>query len=116
MNHSMVGSKIPINISIDGLGDNLSLSDERVSIKATFYAYHVLEYGEKIKSVTYEKKDMKPAYEGECNDYICLVDTSSLSHGRLTGAIEISYPTQVGTAVEKIREEVIDVPLYDMDT
>ena len=110
---AMPGSKIPFNINVDGLGDDLFLSDASVTLKARFYAHRVREWNEQLpETVEYTKAQMVADHAGDCDDYVCLVDTTGLGYGVLTGIIEVTYPSGNGTATERMMVRS-DVTLYE---
>lgn len=101
---------MPVNINVDGLGDNLFLSDQEVTLKAKFYAHHIPEYNEVLPETReYTKAEMKAVSAGDCDDFVCFVDTTGLGYGVLTGIITVSYPSEGKTATEvlMVRSDVV---------
>ena len=94
------GSKIKFKVDIDGLGEQF-VSDEGVNVSCDFYIQDAMSRG----VVTITKADMVPDEEGNTNIYYCLVDTESLSAGKMVCATSVSYtdPDLNKIVVEKVQ-------------
>lgn len=107
METSVIGSTFKVNINIDGLGDKKFLSDDEVGITAKFFTRHPNNAG--YSAYVVHKANMQPAYEGDCNDYVCVVDTTNIGCGRLICEVAVSYRDY------ESNQSIVEIPIIETD-
>lgn len=92
MQKVLVGSRIPFNVSIDGLGGKL-LTDSSVSLTVTFFTVRRTDYGNTslAEGEPIDKKQMIQPDPDDQESLLCIADTTNLSTGKLYAKIEVTY-------------------------
>ena len=123
MIRTLVGSRIPLNISVDGLGGK-QLADDSVELSVTLLSKTVDDYGETVISsgTPIAKSEMLQLDADDKDNLLCIADTTGLSAGDVLCELDVSYYVDDdagGTTSKKAKEIVVvdtDITLYTRNT
>lgn len=123
MIRTLVGSRIPLNISIDGLGGK-QLADDSVELTVTLLSKNVNDYGDTVinSGTAIPKSDMLQLDPEDKDNLLCIADTTGLSAGDVLCELDVTYyvDDDAGSSTSKKAKEIVvvdtDITLYTRNT